>query len=94
MTKTELFVLRRKDTGEYFKRPKGGYRWGWDKDDPRRKHWTKDLELASLYPKSGIKSLRGNVAGESGMLHGIEKVTLEDLEIVRVKVVLDIVVDM
>jgi len=90
---TSLFVLRRKDTGEYFKLPsKGMYVGGWKPDDPRRRHWTKDLELATLYPRRSIKSLRGNVAGDTGLSHGIEGVKLSDLEIVRVKVVVDCVV--
>lgn len=79
---TELYVLRRKDTGEYFH------------SNPRVRHWTNDLKMASFYPRNGIKSLRGNVAGDTGAAHGIEKVSLKDLEIVRVKVVEDAVVNL
>lgn len=91
---TALFVLRRKDTGEYFTKFKSDIPKDWNPDDPWRRHWTKKLELASFYSRKGIKPLRGNVVGDTGAAHGIERVAPEDLEVVRVKVVVDIVVDL
>lgn len=76
-----LYVLRRKDTGEYFKNIKPSWLKDWPKDDPRRNHWTRSLSEASLYSLSGVKSLRGNQEHNFTYRH--------NLEIVRVKVVED-----
>ena len=89
---TTLYVLRRKDTGEFYKRTKSGYLKSWKPDDPRRRFWTPDLELATLYPWKGIKVLATQTRNsvKANLKYGAPDF---EIEIVRLKIVEDGVVD-
>lgn len=71
-----LYALRRKDTGEFFKSVSKN---PWNlipKGDPRLQQWTKDLSKAKFYSLSGVKVLAGS-----------ERKSIPELEIVKVEVV-------
>lgn len=51
----EWYVVRRTDTGQYYKKMKSGFNKFWTADDPRLQRWTDDVELATTYTKNGIK---------------------------------------
>ena len=53
-TEFEWYVVRRKDTGQYYKVLKSSYLKEWNKDDSRSQHWTHDVSLATPYRKEGI----------------------------------------
>lgn len=51
-----LYIVRRKDNGQYYKTVKSSFLKNWKEDDPRRSHWTDDVEMATTYTLSGIKN--------------------------------------
>ena len=59
------YAVRRRSDDWYYKVTKSSYLKKWDKDDPRRKHWTPDVDEATLYPLKGIKSIVGQLRGEA-----------------------------
>ena len=54
------YVLRRRDTMQFFKPVKSAFLKRWKQDDPRRKQWTDDIDKAALYDGKGIKPLLGH----------------------------------
>ncbi len=72
MTKIEvaiLYAVRRKSDDWYYKKIKSAYLKEWNKDDPRRKHWTPDANEATFYSLSGIRSILGNLCGSAARVH-------------------------
>lgn len=72
----KYYVVQRTDTGEYFKQTKSGYLKSWAPDDPRRKQWTQDLELATLYTFAGARSMRANALQTREKENKVEAVIL------------------
>lgn len=93
VSEASLYVLRRKDTKEYFKRTKSSYLKDWKADDPRRQSWTPKLELASIYPLSGVKSIRGQELNFQRYMKSQHGYVPFEMEIVRVRIVEDGVVE-
>lgn len=56
----QRYVIRRTDTGQYYKRTKSAYLKSWKPDDPRRSNWTPCLDDATLYDLAGIRSIAGH----------------------------------
>ena len=76
-----LYVVRRVDTGAYFKQVSSGYLKNWKPDDPRLKNWTPDIEKAKTYTLKGAMSVGSKVEYRD-----------YDVEIVRLKIVVDEVI--
>ena len=53
----KMYVVRRRDTGQFFKGSSSGYLKNWKHDDPRFSGWTPDIELAKIYTLKGAISL-------------------------------------
>lgn len=76
-----LYVVRRVDTGAYFKQVSSGYLKNWKSDDPRLKNWTPDIEKAKTYTLKGALSLGSH-----------REYRDFDVEVVRLKIVVDAVI--
>lgn len=63
----ELFVVRRNDNGQFFKKVKSAFLKDWPKDDVRRQHWTEDVEEATFYTKKGIKQAFATAKESTGI---------------------------
>lgn len=53
----KMYVVRRRDTGQFFKGRESGYLKNWGPKDPRFSGWTLDIELAKTYTLKGASSL-------------------------------------
>jgi hypothetical protein len=51
----DLYVLQRKDTGEYYKSLKSNPHHMYKPDSPQRKNWISDVESAKFYNRRGIR---------------------------------------
>lgn len=78
-----LYVVRRKDTGEFFKNVKSSWLKSWPKDDPRRSQWTHDLSLATQYTLKGVRPIYGSLKKDRYNVDNIE------YEVIRLQVTID-----
>jgi len=76
----KMYLVRRTDTGEYFRQLSSGYLKDWAVDDPRRKNWTLDIEKAKPYSLNGAISVASNQRNDCSV------------EVVRLKITVDEVV--
>lgn len=56
-TDASMFVIRRLDTGEFFKRRAPSYLKNWGPSDSRLRNWTLDIEQAKTYTYRGAVSV-------------------------------------
>ena len=77
----KMYVVRRCDTGEYFKKISPSWLKNWPANDPRRNNWTPDIEKAKTYTLKGAVSLAATYSKHR-----------DHLEVVKLKITVDCVV--